>query len=161
MSNQQWKWRSRPPFPVSRPGSLRRHGAEPPARRGRLRETDPGQPGRPRPEAPGRGRVPRALRHLPVGRRAGEREESSTPLHPPVPTRRSLHLPPGRRKSVRGIGLRTGPQRQLLFPVLRGNPGWRPLGLCLPRLESLGPRWRWARSRSTLVPQYHPPPGRR
>ena len=142
MSNQRWKWRSRPPFPVSRPGSLRRHGAEPPARRGRLRETDPGQPGRPRPEAPGRRRVPRALRHLPVGRRAGEREESSTPLHPPAPTRRrSLRLPPGRRKSVRGIGLRTGPQRQLLFPVLRENPGRRPLGLFLPRLVSIGPRF--------------------
>ena len=129
MSNQRWKWRSRPPFPVSRPGSLRRHGAEPPPRRGRLRETDPGQPGRPRPEAPGRRRAPRALRHLPV-------------------RRSSLRLPPGRRKSVHGIGLRTGPQRQLLFKVLRGNPGRRPLGLYLPRLESLGPRflrlrWRW------------------
>ena len=78
MGNQQWKWRSRPPFPVSRPGSLRRHGAEPPARRGRLRETDPGQPGRPRPEAPGRRRVPRALRHLPVGRREGGVKHSSS-----------------------------------------------------------------------------------
>ena len=78
MSNQQWKWRSRPPFPVSRPGPLWRHGAEPPARRGRLRETDPGQPGRPRPEAPGRRRVPRALRHLPVGRREGGVKHSSS-----------------------------------------------------------------------------------
>ena len=48
----------------------------------------------------------------------GEREESSTPLQPPVDlTRRRrsrLRLPPGRRRSVRGISHRTGPQRSLL-----------------------------------------------
>ena len=78
MRNQFWKWRSRPPFLVSRPGSLQRHGAEPPARRGLLRGTDPAQPGRPRPEAPGGRRVLRALLRPPVGRREGGVKHSSS-----------------------------------------------------------------------------------
>ena len=72
---QLWKWRLRPPFQVSRPGPLQRHGAEPPARKGLFRGTDPDQPGRPRPEAPGRRSAPRAPLHHPVGQRVGEREE--------------------------------------------------------------------------------------